>query len=121
MQVDNAFSIFDQMGVDDDGINTARNINRAAGLFFMGSAGVQLTKLLSRKIAAKCAGKDSCIRALLGKIETPRGIAHQMDSPEAWAALQQAQSGAPLYKIGNSAKSNTIDSQYWSLKDPRTM
>lgn len=88
----------------------------------LGSAGVQIVEMLSRKIASKCAGKpDTCVKAVMGKINTPHGVAQQLDSPEAWAALSKAQSGAPLYRVGKFGRSNTGDAQFGSLEDPRKM
>lgn len=66
-------------------------------------------------------GATNCIRALLGRVKTPHGIAKQLDSPEAWAALKLAKSGSPLFRLGKTGVSKASEAQFWSLKDPRKM
>jgi hypothetical protein len=92
------------------------------GLGILGPSGAKILKTLSRKASEKCKNKsDTCIRALLGRINIPEGVAEQLDSPSAWDLLKKSQSGAPLYRLGKLGKSNTVGAQFWSLKDPTTM
>jgi hypothetical protein len=53
LQIDNAFNVFDELGVSDPNIESARIINRIWGIASMGAAGVSLAKLLSKKFAKK--------------------------------------------------------------------
>ena len=51
LQVQNGFSVLDQLGVVDSDIQTASQVNKIIGIATMGAAGIQLVKLLSKKFA----------------------------------------------------------------------
>jgi hypothetical protein len=53
-------------------------------------------------------------------IDTPHGPAVQAASPEASAALQDAQSGGTVYRQGTTGVQNTSDAQFWSPNNPAT-
>ncbi|MBV9825349.1 MAG: hypothetical protein JO001_06720, partial [Alphaproteobacteria bacterium] len=53
-------------------------------------------------------------------IVTPYALEVQSASAEAQAALEAAQSGAPLYRTGQLGQSMAGESQYWSLENPMT-
>jgi hypothetical protein len=123
LQIDAGTSLLD---VALDPNNAEQGFTQGSALFvglgILGPSGAKILKTLSRKASEKCKNKsDTCIRALLGRINTPHGVAEQLDSPAAWAALKEAQNGAPLYKIGKTGRSVAVESQFWSLIDPRTM
>jgi len=58
LQVQNGFSILDQMGVVDADVETARNAHKLLGLAYMGAGGVQLLKMLSKKFRKACNSFD---------------------------------------------------------------
>jgi len=99
-----------------------QNSGLLIGLSVLGPSGAKILKTLSNKALKRCKNrKETCYRALLGRVNTPHGVAEQLDSPAAWAALKKAQEGAPLYKIGKIGRSEVVESQFWSLVDPRKM
>jgi uncharacterized protein RhaS with RHS repeats len=64
------------------------------------------------KCACPCVGKP------VESVGTPYGPALQSKSPEALAAVTQAQGGATLYRTGTMGKSQAGEAQFWSLEHP---
>jgi len=62
------------------------------------------------------------LKALLGGeakgILTPYGLAVQSQSAAALAARAEVSSGATLYRIGTTGKSQAAEAQFWSLENP---
>lgn len=56
----------------------------------------------------------------ISAIQTPYALEAQGASAEAQGALEQAQSGATLYRTGTIGTNMTAESQYWSLENPLT-
>lgn len=71
-------------------------------------------------VARGLAGMASAGETSVASIATPRGAALQSSSPEATAALQQVQSGAPIYRAGSFGTQNTGNGQFWSMQNPTT-
>jgi hypothetical protein len=54
----------------------------------------------------------------VNKIETPYGYAVQSNKEAALAARPKVESGATLYRIGTTGKSQAAEAQFWSLENP---
>lgn len=120
LQTDIGFSILDA-ALNSDDLSASSNY-LASGVFLLGTAGGKLGNLLSSKAKKLCpTGALKCVRALFGRIKTPHGVAKQLDSPEAWKALEAAQSGAPLYRLGKMGTSKASEAQFWSVTNPKKM
>ncbi|WP_339327354.1 RHS repeat-associated core domain-containing protein, partial [Erwinia amylovora] len=53
-------------------------------------------------------------------VETPYGPATQSTAPEALAARAQVESGATLYRVGTTGRSETVGAQFWALEHPHS-
>jgi hypothetical protein len=60
----------------------------------------------------------SAAASRVATVATPHGLAVQADTAAARAALQQAQSGATVYRQGSFGVQNTADAQFWSFNNP---
>jgi len=63
-------------------------------------------------------GYSQAAESRLATVATPHGLAVQADTAAARAALQQAQSGATVYRQGSLGVQNTADAQFWSFNNP---
>ena len=65
------------------------------------------------------AGKDCGIIESL-TVDTPYGPALQSSEASAMAARAQVESGASLYRVGTTGKSQAAEAQFWALEHPST-
>ena len=82
----------------------------------------KLTDSMSRSVKAASRITKAGEEATKGfaEIATPYGLARQGTSAAALEARASVESGATLYRIGTTGKSNTIGAQFWSLENPTT-
>jgi RHS repeat-associated protein len=78
-----------------------------------GMPGATSNRRLPNRVMNRPAGKPT-----KAAVKTPYGPAEQSTSTAAQTALNKVNSGADLYKLGTTGRSEAAGSQFWSLENP---